>query len=122
MQKNIKNTLLLCGVSSMLGLSTAVSADIKVYVKNCTGSSLKVISFNGKDAIRLTEYQSKTVKNGESVSLKCKGQGKGRCYVSNRDDEVCGNTGEQKVDKNKWIRYDSCDSYERNLTTEPSCN
>ena len=104
MNKQIRNTLVLLSLNLMLGFGASAQAAIKVYVKNCSGSSLKVVSFNGKDSVRLSEYQSKTISNGDSASLKCKGEGKG----STRKDGSCGNSGEQKVKKNKWIKYTDC--------------
>ncbi len=76
MNKQIRNTLVLLSLNLMLGFGASAQAAIKVYVKNCSGSSLKVVSFNGKD--------------------------------STRKDGSCGNSGEQKVKKNKWIKYTDC--------------
>lgn len=122
MKTYMKKFALTTLVAASLGFSVNAYADIKVYVKNCADFAIGIETFNGKDSTWLVNYDYKTLDIGSGKSLKCKGQGKGKCKVNT----TCGpNDGEIKtsVKKNKWIKITGCNSYEnKNSDTEPSCN
>ena len=123
--KQFISTLLILLAINLAGMSTAQAA-IKIYVKNCAGMRVSVGTFNAKDSVQSVHYEVNEFIIGEGSSLKCKGQGKGFCRVrlraiNNCEDEDGFTT---KVDKNKWIKITSCESdgYEKNLSSEPSCD
>ena len=122
--KQLITTLALLIAINLAGISTAQAA-IKVYVKNCHNKTMNIGTFNPNDGVQLNFYQDKDFSEGDGKSLKCQGQSKGYCRVSNQyeDNDKCQyGTFNTKVQKNKWIKITDCKSYEKNLSSEPSCD
>ncbi len=122
MIKRFKQSVLTSLLIASLGLSYNAQADIKIYVKNCSGSKMDVDTFNAKDDSWISPYQSKSISHNDSKKMKCKGQGVGRCRI-NTDCSLSKGSIKTRVKKNKWIKITACDSYEdKNSSTEPSCD
>ena len=121
--KQLITTLALLLAINIAGISTA-SAAIKVYVKNCSDKRMTIGATNPKDSIGVVFYQSRTFGSGDSKSLKCQGQGKGYCKVSVKSSRDCEEQDVlgTKVDKNKWIKVLGCNDFEKDLSSEPSCD
>ena len=122
--KHLITTLALLLAINFAGISTAHAA-IKIYVKNCADKEMTVHAYNARDSALIVPYQTQSVSKGEGKSVKCKGQGKGFCKVRNIDTDLGRCTFDNfltKVDKNKWIKITDCESYEKNLSSEPSCD
>ena len=119
MIKRFKQSVLTSLLIASLGLSYNAQAAIKIYVKNCADTNVKVETFDAKDGEMSFAYQTKNVSPNESKKMKCKGQGKGFCNVITCN----GSKGTaKKVKKNKWIKMESCTAYEKNFNSEPNCD
>ena len=125
MNKRLKHALFTTFITASLGLSFNAQADIKVYVKNCAYSKVRVSSFHAKDSAMTLSYQSKKISSGDSAKLKCKGQGKGYCKLIACNGDKPSSI---KVRKGKWVKVTDCGAgyqpYYKNTNsdTEPSCN
>ena len=80
----------------MVALAVAHSAwsdgshNTKVDIKNESGLKITAFSYNGKDIACTIPHKSRTIKNGETKTLKCHGQGKGQCLISIHTVGICG--------------------------------
>ena len=72
---------------ALIVLLTAVNANAdgthgsKVCVRNDTSGKLAISAYNGSDSVCVTAHKTGTVKPGETVHIKCHGQGKHRCKI-----------------------------------------
>lgn len=72
----------------------------QVCVRNDTGGSAEVHSYNGKDSMCSIPHKIKTASKGETVLIKCHGQGKHRCKIAVVDGPGC-----QNFDDNSTARF-----------------
>ena len=65
----------------------------KVCVRNSTPKALLIYSYNAKDSSCLIPHKSKKASSGETVTMKCHGQGKNACKLGtsylNTNDSIC---------------------------------
>lgn len=102
----LKSSLsLACLATCILGLASTPSlADgthgSKANIINKDGDDREFILyvFNGNDQVRQIPHKTYTVNPGENQRIKCHGNGKGRCWVSNT---LSDNTDDFIVQKNK---------------------
>ncbi|MCA9557601.1 MAG: hypothetical protein KC583_03455 [Myxococcales bacterium] len=107
---------------------------VRVHVKLCDGAlkRVKVESFNGRDDARSTAKEKKQLTGVEnSVTLKCRGQGKKRCWIKLTGTAHNGgsDTSTAKVGDGKWLRVKARSGAAANSIvletskhdTEPSC-
>ena len=66
---------------SLTGFVATASAKVKVKIKNCTSSRIRVCVYNGKDgsAIASTGLKMRYVNANGTLTVKCDGQGAGKC-------------------------------------------
>ncbi|SMF82052.1 hypothetical protein [Pseudobacteriovorax antillogorgiicola] len=86
-------------------IASSSFAEISVDIRNCSGKSISIKSYNAKDGSMSSSYDYKTAKAGQKKTLKCKGQGKGFCKIRIWG-PTCGNgslkwTKLYRLDKNK---------------------
>lgn len=55
--------------------------NVQVCIRNDTDGKLKVESYNGSDGSCIVAHKSDEVKPGNTIVMKCHGQGKNRCKI-----------------------------------------
>ena len=100
-----------------LGLASLAHAGrASVYVKNCTNNKRVFDIYNGKDKVRTTPFKSETIAKGDWEEMKCKPEGKGRCFIAVRGSDEGG-----WVKKNLWVAVCDGKTAYANLEDEPDC-
>ena len=80
-QRFTQYILIAISLFTLIGASSSAHAKVKLKVKNCADTKMLVCVFNGKDSSLFAESDFARIKDGDSATLKCEGQGKGGCKI-----------------------------------------
>lgn len=131
MKSSLLATIFLAACFLLPTTKKAIAGKISIYVTNCvvTGSkgqrTIKALIYDGKDGARLITRTQKKISYGETKRLRCKPQGKSRCWLRAKPNGKTNKSYRTKaIGKNKYVKVTNGSSklsFEVS-TSKPSCD